>query len=90
MGIDLIAVPDQMMTDIITGILEDDKRKELVSGIIHDLSNDKKLIYTSNIKINTSFTETYLRNIGFHWKKIDKNYIIKYMNYFKKIGYINF
>ena len=90
MGIDILPVSDQMMTDIITGILDDDNRKEIVSGIIHDLSNDKKLIYTSNIRLSTDFTETYLKNIGFHWKKIDKNYIIKYMNYFKKIGFINF
>ncbi len=90
MGMDVLPVSDQMMTDIITGILDDNNRKELVSGIIHDLSNDKKLIYTSNIRLSTDFTETYLKNIGFHWKKIDKNYIIKYMNYFKKIGFINF
>ena len=90
MGIDILPVSDQMMTDIITGILSDDSRNDIVSGIIHDLSSDKKLIYTSNIRLSSNFTETYLKNIGFHWKKIDKNYIIKYMNYFKKIGFINF
>ena len=62
MGMDLIPVSDQMMTDIITGILEDDDRKDIVSGIIHDLNKDKKLVYTSSIRLNTKFTENYLRN----------------------------
>ena len=90
LGFDILPVSTQMMKDIITGILDDDSRKELVSGIIHDLNKDKELIYTSNIRLNSKFSENYLKNIGFHWKKIDKNYIIKYMNYFKKIGFINF
>ncbi len=90
LGFDILPVSNQMMKDIITGILDDDSRKELVSGIIHDLNRDKELIYTSNIRLNSKFSENYLKNIGFHWKKIDKNYIIRYMNYFKKIGFINF
>ena len=90
LGFDILPVSTQMMKDIITGILDDDSRKELVSGIIHDLNKDKELIYTSNIRLNSKFSENYLKNIGFHWKKIDKNYIIRYMNYFKKIGFINF
>lgn len=90
LGIDILPVSNQMMTDIITGILEDDKRKDIVSGIIQDLDKDKILVYTSNIRLNSDFTENYLKNVGFRWKKIDKNYIIKYMNYFKKIGFIEF
>lgn len=90
MGMELLPVSNQMMTDIIRGILDDENRKDIVSGIIHDLNKDKKLIYTSSIRLNTKFTENYLKNCGFHWKKINKNYIIKYMKYFKRIGYINF
>lgn len=90
LGADIIPVSNQMMSDIITGILDDNKRKELVSGIINDLNKDKKLVYTSSIRLNCDFTENYLKIVGFRWKKIDKNYIIKYMNYFKKIGFINF
>lgn len=69
MGIDILAVTDQMMTDIITGILEDDNRKELVSGIVHDLNKDKKLVYTSSIRLHAIFTENYLRNCRFSLEK---------------------
>ena len=77
-----------MMKDIITGILSDNNRKDILSGIIYDLDNNKNLIYTSNIKLNCNFTEKYLNKIGFKWKKIDKNYIIKYINYLKHINFI--
>lgn len=69
LGGDLTPVPDQMMTDIITGILEDDKRQGLVSGIVHDLNKDKRLVYTSSIRLNDNFTENYLRNCRFSLEK---------------------
>lgn len=69
LGVDILAVSDQMMTDIITGILDDDNRKELVSGIIHDLNKDKKLVYTSSIRLHAEFTEDYLKNCRFSLEK---------------------
>ena len=78
------------MVDIISGILEDNSRKEILSGIIHDLDKDKNLIYTSNIRLNAEFSNKYLNKIGFYWKGLNKDYIIKYINYFKKIGFIKY
>ena len=69
MDMDLIPVGDQMMCDIITGILEDDNRKDIVSGIVHDLNKDKKLVYTSSIRLNVDFTENYLKNCRFSLEK---------------------
>ncbi len=88
LGIKLLPVSDEEMTKIITELLEDENRKDMLNGIIHDLDKNKKLIYTSNISLDSSFTEKYLDFIGFNWKKIDKNYIIKYINYFKKIKFL--
>lgn len=90
MGIDIVPVSDQMMKFIILGVLADDNKKDIISGFIHDLDSEKRLVYTSNIRLDSKFTENYLKNIGFRWKKIDKNYIIKYINYFRKIGFIDF
>ena len=69
MGIDLLPVSDQMMTDIITGILNDEIRKDLVSGIIQDLDKNKRLVYTSSIRLNCAFTENYLKNCRFSLEK---------------------
>lgn len=69
MGINLLAVSDQMMTDIINGILNDESRKDLVSGIIQDLDRNKRLVYTSSIRLNSAFTENYLKNCRFSLEK---------------------
>ena len=88
MDIKLLPVSNSEMTNIITQLLEDDNRKEILSGIIHDLDKDKQLIYTSNIRLDSNFSEKYLNFIGFYWKSIDKNYIIRYINYFRKIKFL--
>lgn len=88
LNIDLLAVSDTMMKDILTGILADNDRKDILSGIIYDLDENKNLIYTSNVRLICHFTEKYLNKLGFRWKKIDKEYIIRYMNYLRKINFI--
>lgn len=86
--IDVLPVNDTMMKDIITGVLADNNRKDILSGIIYDLDENKQLIYTSNIRLNCSFSEEYFNKIDFYWKNIDKDYIIKYINYLRKIKFI--
>ena len=86
--INITPVSNKDMTNIISNILEDESKKKMISGIINDLDNDKNLIYTSNIKLDAEFTEAYLKQIGFEWKSLTADYIKKYINYFKKIGFI--
>ena len=89
LNIDLVPLSNKLLSYLITGILQDEKNKKILSGIIYDLDKNKNLIYTSKIKLNADFTKAYLNKIGFQWKNIDKDYIIKYMNYFEKIKFIN-
>lgn len=89
-GIDIIPVSNKLLFDAINGILVDEDRKHIVDGISEDLDNSNKLVHTSNVDLTSSFTEDYLKNCGFKWKKIDKNYIFKYLNYLKKTGIMNF
>lgn len=86
--LDIIPVPEIMMKDILTGILSDNNRKDILSGIIYDLDDNKNLIYTSNIRLNSEFTEKMLKKLGFKWKKINRKYIIKYIEYLRKIKFI--
>ena len=46
-------------------ILNDNFKKEILSGIIHDIDSKKRLIYTSNIRVSYDFSEKYLEKIGF-------------------------
>ena len=90
LGIKIDGVNNKTMSKKLIEILNDDFKKGILSGIIHDIDLNKQLIYTSNVKIDYEFSEKYLEKIGFYWKDIDKEYIIKYMDYFKKIGFINY
>ena len=88
LGIKLLPVSVDEMTKLVEELLQDDKRKNILSGIIHDLDENKHLVYTSKIRLDSTFTEKYLNSIGFYWKNIDKSYIIKYISYFRKIKFI--
>ena len=90
LGIDIKGVDNKTMSDKLVEILNDDFKKEILSGIIHDIDSKKQLIYTSNVKIDYEFSEKYFEKIGFEWKEINKEYILKYMEYFKRIGFIEY
>lgn len=90
LGINIEAVDDETMSRKLKEILNDNFKKEILSGIIHDIDSKKRLIYTSNIRVSYDFSEKYLEKIGFSWKNIDREYILKYMNYFKGIGFIEY
>lgn len=68
-GAFLVPLPNQMMADIITGILNDNKRKDIISGIIPDLDKEKNLVYTSPIRLKSEFTEKYLKKCRFLLEK---------------------
>lgn len=86
---DILPMSNDMFASLLTGILADNNKKDILSGIIYDLDESKKLIYTYDVRLHATFTEEYLKHLSFNWKDIDENYIIKYMNYFKKINFIN-
>ena len=86
---DILPMSNDMFASLLTGILADNNKKDILSGIIYDLDESKKLIYTYDVRLHATFTEEYLKHLSFDWKNIDENYIIKYMNYFKKINFIN-
>ena len=88
LGHEIIPMSDKMFAYLITGILSDNEKKNCLSGIIYDLDESKKLTYTYNVRLHANFTDEYLKHISFNWKAIDADYIIRYMKYFEKIGFI--
>ena len=86
-GINIKLVTYSEFSDIIKEILNDPDKKQYISGIINDLTKEKKLVYKSDVKIESNFTKDFLSKIGFEWPYIDIDYISKYFNYLKSIGY---
>ena len=88
-GLSLMPVSNEMMTYILTGILADNNKKEIISGIVQDIDTNKEFMYSSKIKLKTDFTTAYLNKIGFNWVSFDDVYINKCFDYYKKIKFIN-
>lgn len=89
LGIHTKLVSEKEFAQTIQSILEDSSRKQVVEGIINDLTSDKKLVYKSEVNIKSDFTKEFLYKTGFEWPYIDINYIRNYFKYLIDIGYFN-
>lgn len=89
LGYNLEAVNHSTFSKTIEHYLHDDELKNEISGIITYLNDDKLLSVVSNVLPIADFSTKYLRSIQFEWPIIDENYMKKYLDYFKNIGYIN-
>ena len=54
----------------------------------NDMDEQGRLVYDSNIRIENKFTLWFLRKVGFEWNETDIKYISGYIDYFRKIGYL--
>ena len=89
LGINIHAVSSDKFIEIINNLLKDDSKKSYLEGIINDLDENKKLVYESNVKIESEFSKNILKKLGFEWPYIDKTYIRNYLKYLTDIGYFN-
>lgn len=62
---------------------------KLLAGILRDFNSEQKLVYESQVKLESEFTIEYLSKIGFKWPKIEEDYLIKFIDYYCSIGYLN-
>ena len=81
-------VNDEEFSKKVKEFLKDEILKKQISGLIPDLNKNKTLALVSRTLPDAYFTTLYLKSIGFEWPEIDKEYVEKFLNYFKKIGYI--
>lgn len=72
----------------VESLSKNEDKKYNLSGIINDFDKNKKLKYTTNIKIKNDFTNKILKNLSFKWPKINEKYIKRYVRYLKSIGYL--
>lgn len=86
-GLEMHFVDNKEFVNIINDTLENNNN--ILSGIINDFDSDKILQYESDVKLDNHFSNLVLRDIGFEWPEISKEYIFKYLNYLKNIGYIS-
>ena len=87
LGFKIFVVSDDEFANILEKSMSDKNSKKALSGIINDLTTEKKLKYSTNIKVKSGLSIDYLSKCKFRWKKINKTYIEKYFNYLKNIDF---
>lgn len=87
-GIDIRIVSADTFTQALRNTAKQIGTEYIFETFINDMDNEDKLNYDSNIRIENDFTVQYLKRLGFEWSDIDFEYIKKYIEYFREIGYL--
>lgn len=86
-NIDIEVIIENKFKEKIETVLKENN-SDILSGIINDLDNNKKLIYNSNVSIMSEFTRGFLYKIGFEWPVIDEQYIQKYIKHLTEVKFL--
>ncbi len=65
-----------------------ENKSYIYEAFLNDMDKYGKLKFETNIHIKNDFTLSYLKQLGFEWTKIDYEYIRGYLEYFKRLGYL--
>lgn len=89
LGINIVVIEDNEFSNYIKKLFNEEKSSSKLVGIINDINAENSLDYSTNVEIKSDNTIKYLNSIGFEWKKIDKEYIQKYIEYLKDVNFLN-
>lgn len=89
LGCSMKTVSEKEFSTVLRQTMEQTQSKHIFEAFIDDMDENDKLNYDSNIRIENDFTVEYLRKLGFEWNNIDFEYIKKYIEYFRKIGFLD-
>jgi len=88
LGINIEAVNGNVFTDALRQTAKQTGLEHIFETFINDMDENDQLNYDSNIRIENGFTMQYLKQLGFEWSDIGIDYLRKYVEYFRKIGYL--
>ena len=88
LGFDMEVVDGKSFTESLRQTAKQAGMEHIFETFINDMDENDQLNYDSNIRIENDFTVQYLKMLGFEWSDIGIEYLRKYVEYFKKIGYI--
>ncbi len=87
LGISIETVSGRIFTDALRSAAKEAGTEHIFETFAKDMDKDGKLNYDSNIRILNDFTVDYLHKLGFEWSDIGAEYLQKYIEYFRKVGY---
>ncbi len=88
LGYDLKLVNGTVFTEALRQTAKQTGMEHIFETFINDMDENDQLNYDSNIRIENDFTVQYLKQLDFEWSDISIDYLRKYVEYFKKIGYL--
>ncbi len=89
LGIYMKIVTEKEFARQMTKMLKNKEQKSKISGIVNDLTTDKRIEYTSHIQITQEDSIAFFQKVGFEWPTIKKTYIEKYIAYLRELKLIS-
>lgn len=86
-GIAVEAVEGEMFDARLQETAQNSGTEYIFEAFQNDMDEQGRLAYESNIRVKNDFTVWFLRKTGFEWKEIGVEYIMGYLEYFRRIGY---
>ncbi len=87
-GIEVNGIDDLTFSDKLKELSTQKEKAHICEAFINDFNEASQINYDSNIRIENDFTVEYLKRLGFEWADIGIEYLRKYVDYFRKIGYL--
>jgi amino acid adenylation domain-containing protein/thioester reductase-like protein len=87
-GINIDVLPRSSFDNLLTSFSATNSGKEIISGIISNLSVSSTIGLVSNLVIDSSLTLDYLSQVGFQWPDIDKIYLLKIINHMQATDFL--
>ncbi len=88
LGINVNVIEDVEFYDALKNIKQNDENSSIFEAFANDFKDGNKLDYSSKIVLDNKFSVEYLKQLGFEWTEIDFEYIKRYIEYFREIGYL--
>lgn len=89
LNIPVQTLPNMEFDSYIAQLSQTKEGKETLSGLVSDLSVNKRLNYSNIITVDSTFTINYLIQTGFVWPEIDVEYLSKVLSCMREVGFIN-
>lgn len=87
-GIKMDIVDSDIFYSKIQETIKNPAKKYIYKAFQNDMDEKGRLVYDPNIYVENDFTIWFLNKTGFEWNEVDKKYIEGYVEYFRRLGYI--
>lgn len=88
LGISMKVVSGAEFNEELQKTIKKSNTEYIFEAFQNDMDEQGRLVYDSNIRIENEFTLWFLKKVGFEWNETDMEYIKGYIDYFRKIGYL--